>query len=173
MIINKNKINNLIRKLNNMVLLCFILICFISCESDIGYTNYKSLSKDGFSSSPIVFNIPENVIDSGIKNLFIHLRNDNNYPYSNIFLIASVQAGNHLIFKDTLEYAMANPDGSWIGKGFTEVKDSKLWWKEGVVFPKERPISISIGQAVRSFGKEKGVLRLKGIESVGISIEDQ
>ena len=68
---------------------------------------------------------------------------------------------------------MANPDGSWIGKGFTEVKDSKLWWKEGVVFPKERPISISIGQAVRSFGKEKGVSRLKGIQSVGISIEDQ
>ena len=171
--INKIPITNLKRILKNKVLLCFIFTCLVSCESDSGYTNYKSLTKDGFSSSPIVFNIPENVIDSGIKNLFIHLRNDNNYPYSNIFLIASVQAGNDLIFKDTLEYAMANPDGSWIGKGFTEVKDSKLWWKEGFVFPKERPISISISQAVREFGKEKGVSRLKGIESVGISIEDQ
>jgi gliding motility-associated lipoprotein GldH len=122
MIINKNKMNNLIRKLNNMVLFCFILIHLICCESDSGYTNYKSLSKDGFSSSPIVFNIPENVIDSGIKNLFIHLRNDNNYPYSNIFLIASIQAGNDLIYKDTLEYAMANPDGSWIGKGLYRSK---------------------------------------------------
>ena len=171
--INKIPITNLKRILKNKVLLCFIFTCLVSCESDSGYTNYKSLTKDGFSSSPIVFNIPENVIDSGIKNLFIRLRNDNNYLYSNIFLIASVQAGNDVIFKDTLEYAMANPDGSWIGKGFTEVKDSKLWWKEGIVFPKERPISISIGQAVRSFGKEKGVSRLKGIQSVGISIEDQ
>ena len=171
--INKIPITNLKRILKNKVLLCFIFTCLVSCESDSGYTNYKSLTKDGFSSSPIVFNIPENVIDSGIKNLFIRLRNDNNYLYSNIFLIASVQAGNDVIFKDTLEYAMANPDGSWIGKGFTEVKDSKLWWKKGVVFPIERPISISIGQAVRSFGKEKGVSRLKGIQSVGISIEDQ
>ena len=171
--INKIPITNLKRILKNKVLLCFIFRCLVSCESDSGYTNYKSLTKDGFSSSPIVFNIPENVIDSGIKNLFIRLRNDNNYLYSNIFLIASVQAGNDVIFKDTLEYAMANPDGSWIGKGFTEVKDSKLWWKEGVVFPEARPISISISQAVREFGKEKGVSRLKGIESVGISIEDQ
>ena len=171
--INKIPITNLKRILKNKVLLCFIFTCLVSCESDSRYTNYKSLTKDGFSSSPIVFNMPENVIDSGIKNLFIRLRNDNNYLYSNIFLIASVQAGNDVIFKDTLEYAMANPDGSWIGKGFTEVKDSKLWWKEGFVFPKERPISISISQAVREFGKEKGVSRLKGIESVGISIEDQ
>tara|TARA_X000001036_G_scaffold178149_1_gene168694 strand:+ start:3335 stop:3856 length:522 start_codon:yes stop_codon:yes gene_type:complete len=173
MMINKITNTNLKRILKNKLLLCFIFTCLVSCESDSGYINYKSLTNDGFSSSPIVFNIPENVIDSGRKNLFIRLRNDNSYLYSNIFLIATIKAGKEVIFKDTLEYAMANPDGSWIGNGFTEIKDSKLWWKEGVVFPKERPISISITQAVREFGKEKGVSKLKGIESVGISIEDQ
>ena len=71
--INKIPITNLKRILKNKVLLCFIFTCLVSCESDSGYTNYKSLTKDGFSSSPIVFNIPENVIDSGIKNLFIRL----------------------------------------------------------------------------------------------------
>ena len=63
------------------------------------------------------------------------LRNDNTYPFANIFLIASLTAGGELVTQDTLEYAMAAPDGKWLGTGFTEVKESKLWWKEGVVFP--------------------------------------
>ena len=171
--INKITNTNLKRILKNKVFLYFIFTCLVSCESDSGYTNYKSLTKDGFSSSPIVFNIPENVIDSGIKNLFIRLRNDNSYPYANIFLIASLRAGEDLLTQDTLEYAMANPDGSWKGKGFSEIKESKLWWKEGVVFPKMRPISIAISQAVRNNGRAKGILSLKGIEAIGISIEDK
>ena len=108
-----------------------------------------------------------------MKNLFIRLRNDNSYPYANIFLIASLRAGEDLLTQDTLEYAMANPDGSWKGKGFSEIKESKLWWKEGVVFPKMRPISIAISQAVRNNGRAKGILSLKGIEAIGISIEDK
>ena len=157
----------------NKTIFIIITFGFVNCVSDNGYTKYKSLFKGGFSTSPIVFNIPEKVIDSGAKNLFIRLRSDNNYQYANIFLIASVQAGRVLLTQDTLEYAMANPDGSLIGKGFTEVKESKLWWKGGVVFPKTRPITIEISQAVRNNGNAKGVSKLKGIVSVGISIEDQ
>ena len=108
-----------------------------------------------------------------IKNVFIRLRNDNTYPFANIFLIASLTAGGELVTQDTLEYAMAAPDGKWLGTGFTEVKESKLWWKEGVVFPAARPLKISISQAVRNNGVAEGVSKLKGIVAVGISIEDQ
>ena len=160
-------------RFKNIAIICFILTYFINCKSDKGYTNYKSLNKNGLSASPVFFNVPEKVTDSGVKNLFILLRNDNSYSYANIFLIASVRAGEDLLTQDTLEYEMANPDGSWIGKGFTEVKESKLWWKEGVIFPKMQPISIEISQAVRNNGKAKGVSSLKGIESIGICIEDR
>ena len=92
--------------------------------------------------------------------------------FANIFLIASLTAGGELVTQDTLEYAMAAPDGKWLGTGFTEVKESKLWWKEGVVFPAARPLEISISQAVRNNGVAEGVSKLKGIVAVGISIED-
>ena len=68
---------------------------------------------------------------------------------------------------------MASPNGEWLGSGFTEVKESKLWWKEGVIFPKERPLFINLSQAVRNSGAVEGVSKLKGIISVGISIENQ
>jgi gliding motility-associated lipoprotein GldH len=134
---------------------------------------YKTTAEEGLSTTPVTFELPEQAIDTLTKNVFIRLRNDNTYPYANIFLIARLTAGGERITQDTLEYAMAAPDGKWLGTGFTEIKESKLWWKEGVVFPKARPLTISIAQAVRNNGVAEGVSKLKGIIAVGISIEDQ
>ena len=129
--------------------------------------------KEGLGTSPVVFDLPEEVVQSQRKNVFIRLQNDNSYPYSNIFLLVSLVGGDEVLIQDTLEYAMAAPDGTWLGKGFTELKESKLWWKEGVVFPEKRPLKIKVAQAVRNNGSAEGVFKLEGILSIGISIEDQ
>ena len=168
----ENLKNGIKEEVKSLVGLIVLFIC-MSCNSDNSYTDYKTIAKEGLSTIPIIFNLPEEAIDSGIKNVFIRLRNDNSYPYANVFLIASLQAGEEQVTQDTLEYAMAASDGSLLGTGFSEVKESKLWWKEGVVFPKERPIFIKVSQAVRNNGAAEGVSNLKGILSVGISIEDQ
>lgn len=142
-----------------------------SCTQDQGFTNYHKLPAEGFGSEPIVFEIPEGLIGATPQNLFIRLRNDNDYPYSNLFLICSLKAGADLVLQDTLEYAMAAPDGTWLGTGFTEVKESKLWWKQEVVIPEARPLVIEIAQAMRSPGTAEGLDALKGILALGISIE--
>ena len=106
-------------------------LLFGSCASDSGYVTYQTTAQEGLSTTPVIFELPEQVTDTLIKNVFIRLRNDNTYQFANIFLIASLTAGGELVTQDTLEYAMAAPDGKWLGTGFTEVKESKLWWKEG------------------------------------------
>jgi gliding motility-associated lipoprotein GldH len=160
---------------NSLGLVGFVCasLLFGSCRSEDGFTVYKTTAEEGLSTTPVTFELPEQAIDTLTKNVFIRLRNDNTYPYANIFLIARLTAGGERITQDTLEYAMAAPDGKWLGTGFTEIKESKLWWKEGVVFPKARPLTISIAQAVRNNGVAEGVSKLKGIIAVGISIEDQ
>ena len=77
------------------------------------------------------------------------------------------------MIQDTLEYAMTSPDGGWLGKGFTELKENKLWWKEGLVIPQQGKVQIEIAQAMRNNGKAEGVSKLGGIVSVGISIVDK
>ena len=72
----------------------------------------------GLGTSPIIFEIPENILDTLRKNIFLRLRNNNNYQYSNIFLIVSLTAGEEQITNDTLEYLMASPEGKWLGEGF-------------------------------------------------------
>ena len=160
-------------RIKEFVILLVISLSFTKCEQEKGYTAYQSIGEEGLGTSPIIFEIPENVLDTLRKNIFLRLRNNNNYQYSNIFLIVSLTAGEEQITNDTLEYLMASPEGKWLGKGFLEVKESKLWWKESVIFPEERPIKINISQAVRNNNVKSGVENLKGIVSVGISIENE
>lgn len=160
-------------RIKEFVILLVISLSFTKCEQEKGYSAYQSIGEEGLGTSPIIFEIPENVLDTLRKNIFLRLRNNNNYQYSNIFLIVSLTAGEQQITNDTLEYLMASPEGKWLGKGFLEVKESKLWWKESVIFPEERPIKINISQAVRNNNVKSGVENLKGIVSVGISIENE
>jgi gliding motility-associated lipoprotein GldH len=66
---------------------------------------------------------------------------------------------------------MANPDGSLLGDGFSDIKESKLWYKEKVRFPKAGKYTIKVQQAVRQAGQVPGVQELDGITEVGFRIE--
>ncbi len=148
------------------------LIAFAACQSE-GITLYSQIAKEGLTTAAVHFKLPEDALLTTPQNIFIRLRNDNAYPYANIFLLGTIKTGNRILLQDTLEYAMTTPDGQWLGTGFTEVKESKLWWKEGFVFPSDRPITLAISQAMRNNGEEQGVNALKGILSVGITVEPQ
>ena len=122
-------------------------------------------------TKPYVFDLSDQLFESKPQNFFIRLRNDNSYAFTNIFLICSLKVGDELVLQDTLEYAMAKPDGTWLGDGFTEVKESKLWWKEGIFIPESNPLVVEISHAMRNSGSIKGISYLEGIVSVGLSVE--
>ena len=63
------------------------------------------------------------------SNIFFHVRNNDEYPFSNIFLISSLKSKQKIYETDTLEYVMADSKGEWLGEGFSRVKESKLLWK--------------------------------------------
>jgi gliding motility-associated lipoprotein GldH len=150
-----------------------MLMAFLSCMREEGFSIQKSISREGLSSTPVAFEIPTSVLNETPKDIFIWLRNNAEYEFSNIFLIASLKVNNEIMIQDTLEYAMTSPDGRWLGKGFTELKENKLWWKEGLVIPQQGKVQIEIAQAMRNNGKAEGVSKLGGIVSVGISIVDK
>ena len=72
---------------------------------------------------------------------------------------------------DTLEYRMADPTGKFLGTGLTDVKENKLWYKEGVIFNEEGTYDVKIQQAMRENGKVNGVIDLEGITDVGFRVE--
>ena len=114
-------------------------------------------------------------LDKGTENpvnLMIYIRNNKQYPYSNLFLIAKLKTGDSLLLCDTLEYAMADAQGQWLGKGFLEVKESKLWWRENYQLPAVENISVELEHALRSNNSEQGLDNLEGIVGVGFAVEE-
>ena len=66
---------------------------------------------------------------------------------------------------------MTTPRGEWLGTGFSEIKENKLWYKEQYRFNEEGEYKVSIEHAIRKNGDTNGVAELKGITDVGFRIE--
>lgn len=143
----------------------------ISCSSDIVHSESKSLPGFWSRDEPVNFTLPE--MDSlKTYNLFINVRNTNDYPFNNLFLITNMEFPNGKTVVDTLEYKMAYPNGDWMGQGIGSIKENKLWYKENVTFFEAGNYNITITHAVRNNGEVDGVSKLQGITDVGYSIEE-
>lgn len=153
------------------MLLFFSVTFLCSCDSKWIFSESRAMDGHWDANEVIEFKLPE--MDS-LKNynLFINLRNTNDYKYNNIFLIVSMNFPHGKTVTDTLEYRMANPDGSWLGQGVGNIKDNKLWYKENVRFFEEGQYTVDIAHAMRNNGKVEGVKKLEGITDVGFSIEE-
>ncbi|WP_299148642.1 gliding motility lipoprotein GldH [uncultured Dokdonia sp.] len=154
------------------VLLGILIILCASCDSKQEYHSYISLGDSWKIDEPVVLEVTE--LDSmQVYDTFITVRNNNEYPYSNLFLITEMQFPRGRTITDTLEYEMANPDGTWMGDGFGDIKESKLIYREGVRFRESGTYTFTIKHAVRKNGNIDGDSNLEGLTEVGLRIEKQ
>jgi gliding motility-associated lipoprotein GldH len=142
----------------------------ISCDKNRVFDEYKSVGSAWNKDSIVSFELPE--LDAAKKyNLFVNVRDNNDFPFNNLFLIVSLEQPNKQTVVDTLEYLMADTDGTLLGEGFTDIKENKLIFKQKAVFDQKGIYKISIQQAVRETGKIVGEKELKGVTEVGFRIE--
>lgn len=148
-----------------------VVVFLVSCDSKRVYDKYESLPNTWNKDSIISFKL-ENIDSLTNYNLFINVRNNNEFAYSNLFLIAQIQFPQGKVITDTLEYRMAAPSGEWLGTGFGDVKENKLWYKENVQFNEPGEYEVFIQHAMRKSGSEEGIKDLEGITDVGFRIEN-
>lgn len=156
--------------MRKIFLLFFGFVFLIACDSKAVYDRYESLPGEWHKDSVVTFTY-KNTDTTEVYNLFINIRNNNDYSFSNLYLITEMNFPKGKVVVDTLEYMMAYPNGKWMGVGFTDVKISKLWYKENVRFTELGIYSLSIRQAMRKNGKIDGLEKLEGITEVGLRIE--
>lgn len=156
-------------KVSKILFLIFVVF-FSSCDDKRFYDEYVNLEGKWNKENKLKFSF-EQKDTINLYNMFITVRNNNDYPFSNLFVITKLTQPDHKIKVDTLEYLMANPDGTLLGEGVTDTKHSKLWYKENFKFSKAGKYTLSIEQANRETGKIQGVQDLEGITEVGFRIE--
>lgn len=153
---------------SNFLFMMMVFLLF-SCDKKRVFDDYKSVENSWDKDSLVTFHLPK--LDSKKEyNLFLNLRANNDYPFNNIFLIVSMKYPDGITKVDTLEYKMADAEGNLLGDGFSDVKESKLVYKERAKF-KAGKHKVTIKHAARQTGKVTGVDKLEGITEVGFRIE--
>lgn len=157
-------------KMTRLVYLFVVVIMTMSCSDVAVVSEYKSLSGAVWNKDDVKEFTFSNLDSLQSYDVFINVRNDHNFPYSNLFLIAALHTPEGEVVQDTLEYAMALPDGTWLGKGSGSIKENKLWYKENIVFSNSGVYTLEISHAMRKNGNVSGIVGLEGITDVGIEI---
>lgn len=142
-----------------------------ACTQHILYSEFRDLPASGWSETDTLFF--EVAVNDTIHpfDCYLHVRNDLDYPFSNLYLITSIVAPDGKGERDTLEYEMAAPDGSWLGSGVGSLKENKLWFREREFFEKPGTYRVSVLHAMRRNGEVEGVKVLRGITQLGLEIE--
>tara|TARA_B100000795_G_scaffold99911_1_gene73491 strand:+ start:22672 stop:23160 length:489 start_codon:yes stop_codon:yes gene_type:complete len=156
----------------NCFFACLLASIFISCGDNAVAGDTLAIQEDTWRvKDAAVFEFP--ALDSLKQyDTFVTIRNNNTYPFSNLFLIVSLHYPHGKVRVDTLEYKMARPDGTWLGTGIGAIKENKLSYKENFIFKEAGNYALHISHAVRNNGDAQGVSILEGITDIGYSIEE-
>ena len=135
-----------------------------SCNSGSVYHEYVTIEGGSWHRDSI-FHFEAPIEDSiSLNNFFINIRNNSDYPYSNLYLFVTTEFPNGHSTIDTIECILADKDGRWLGSGSGSIKDNKIMLQQALRFPLNGTYHFYLEQGMR---EEK----LEGIEDIGFSIE--
>ncbi|MBP7357460.1 MAG: gliding motility lipoprotein GldH, partial [Cloacibacterium sp.] len=109
--------------MNKYFSIFFVFIALASCSKDGEAIHMTEVNNkwNKNQEQKFVLNIDDT---QNPKDVIFVVRNNNDYPYSNLFLITYLKGENDKTTKvDTLNYVLAKPTGEWIGTGFGETKE--------------------------------------------------
>jgi len=148
-----------------ILMVCASLFFILSCNMGGVSGEYRSIPKSDWNrDSLVVFQIP--VTDTVQRhNIFLNVRNDIEYKYSNLWLFVEIiQPGDSTAVIDTFEFTLADQTGKWLGHGFGGVKTNEMLFKSNVYFPVSGIYGLQIQHGMR--GK-----LLNGITEIGYRLE--
>lgn len=135
-----------------------------SCTNPAFYDEFVSIPANGWSADSILeFNI-ELEDTSSFYWVEFSVRNNSDYPFSNLFLFREVLSDKGLEYRDTAEYFLADQYGKWLGTGAGELKTSDFSYRrQGLKFKRAGIYTFRFQHAMR-------VDVLEGIEDFGLRV---
>jgi gliding motility-associated lipoprotein GldH len=138
--------------------------CFVySCDNGATLNEFKPVAHHRWDKqTEFLFSVA--VRDASVPyDIFLQLRNNNTYPYQNIWVFyKELSPSSSSIASDTVEYLLADDFGKWTGNGIT-LFQNRLPIKRQYLFPDTGQYVISLRHGMRDNP-------LKGIENVGLYI---
>jgi gliding motility-associated lipoprotein GldH len=139
-------------------------IAFSACNSNRLYEQNTKIANGSWAAHN---NIPFTIViddTASLYDFYVNIRNDVNYPYSNLYLFLKTTFPDKSVARDTIECLLASYDGRWLGSGMGSVRYSKFLFQKSVRLRKAGTYTFEFEQAMR-------IDPLKGIRDLGIRID--
>ena len=146
------------------------IMVFTACNTTDFFNEYQSLSDGWKKNEPVVFDF-ESLDTLKTYDAYLNIRTTNEYPYSNLFVIVKMTEPEGASMMDTLQYEMANPDGSMMGSGFTDIIEHKLVWRKNISLKKQGVYTIEVNHATRKINEVNGDVVLNGVTEIGLQLQ--
>jgi len=150
------------------IYILFSLVIF-SCDSNVEFLKYNSVNGVWHKDSLQEFSFELN--ETNEYNTFVNLRINEEYKFSNIFLITTLKDSLNILSKDTLQFKLADKSGKFVGKKRINLVDNKLLHKKQLKLEGNKKYFISIEHAMRVINKVGGLENLEGVTDIGYKIE--
>ena len=133
-----------------------------SCSHNEFFFKYHSFSNAEWNrDDPAIFHVYIEDI-SQIYNVSIELRNDNSYPFSNIWLFVDYKMPDGTSRSDTINAELADVYGKWYGRGMS-LYNLSIPYETLVLYPDTGTYIYSIHQGMRENP-------LKGVSDIGLKV---
>ena len=144
-----------------------ILFSTFSCRNEnLIFIDFEDLNGSWVRSNELNFLFES---DNSILDFSLALRTDSRYPFSNIFLISSIQNNNYVI-SDTIEYSFENNETKWYEIKPSGIKNNKILLKKDLKID-EGNVIVKLKHSIRYLDSIAPLTKLDGILDVGLIVE--
>ena len=138
-----------------------------SCRNEnLVFIDFEDLNGSWVRSNELNFLFES---DNSILDFSLALRTDSRYPFSNIFLISSIQNNNYVI-SDTIEYSFENNETKWYEIKPSGIKNNKILLKKDLNID-EGNVIVKLKHSIRYLYSIAPLTKLDGILDVGLIVE--
>ena len=138
-----------------------------SCRNEnLVFIDFEDLNGSWVRSNELNFLFES---DNSILDFSLALRTDSTYPFSNIFLISSIQNNNYVI-SDTIEYYFENNETRWYEIKPSGIKNNKILLKKDLNID-EGNVIVKLKHSIRYLDSIVPLTKLDRILDVGLIVE--
>ncbi|MBE0648588.1 MAG: gliding motility lipoprotein GldH [Bacteroidales bacterium] len=154
----------LIHRINSFLLTGLLLVLLTSCHDNRVFEESIKIDQGTWAADNILgFSAVISDTLCGYS-MYIDVRNDISYSYSNLYFFMKTVFPNGRIARDTIECMLAGYDGKWLGSGSGNVRFNRFLFQKDIRLPVSGSYRFELEQAMR-------VEELKGILDIGFRID--
>lgn len=156
-------------KINIKFIILFLLILsFFSCDPGMVYDQFQETGDNVWSwEEEKVFEVEMDQPEE-YYNIYINVRHTKEYPKSNLYVFLTIDGPNDAQSHDTIDIAIADNRGKWIGNGFGDIKFVRKQIREKVrfAFPGEYIFTLQQGMRLQQVPVTDIGLRIEKYSSI-------